>query len=268
LDEPEVAIFDNATREWRYENEYPLKRTEWTKFYFHSASGFNASEPALGSISLEPPENENPDRYKLPESGQQLIAGKPVLAFGSPALEKDVRVWGPLSAVIYGSSTTTDTDWFVKIMDVAPDGKSRLLNIGVLRASFREIDKSKSLPGQPFHPFQKPAALVPNEIYEFQIEIRPIFYTFKAGHKIWVEIASDDLDFFMPLHTTDLLRTPWPAENSVYHDSAHPSHILLPVIPDAPETRKVESPLSEVEWPLVRGTKWPTSHDGWLSPEP
>ncbi len=267
LNEPEVAIFDNATRKWRYENEYPLKRTEWTKFYFHTASGTKATEPPYGSISMEPPANEKPDHYKLPESGQQLLAGKPVLAFGSAILGRDIKVWGPLSAVIYGSSTTTDTDWFIKIKDIGPDGKTRLLNNGVLRASFRDVDKSKSLPGQPFHTFQKPTALVPNEIYEFQIEIRPIFYTFKAGHRIWVEIASDDLDFFMPLHTTDLLRTPWPAENRVYHDSEHPSHILLPVIPDSAEIRKVESPLSEVEWPLVSGTKWPTSHDGWLSAE-
>ncbi len=268
LDEPEIAIFDNATREWRYENEYPLKRTEWTKFYLRAGSGSKSTEPPWGSISLDPSQSEKPDLYRLPESGANLMAGKPVLAFGSPVLDHDVKVWGPLSATIYGSSTAADTDWFVKLVDIGPDNKTRLLTIGVLRASFREVDKDKSLPGQPFHAFQKPVALLPNEIYEFQIEMRPIFYTFKAGHRIWVEIASDDLDFFMPLHTTDLLRTPWPAENSVYHDSAHPSHILLPVIPDAAEIRKVVSPLSDVEWPLISGTKWPSSHDGWLSAEP
>ena len=63
---------------------------------------------------------------------------------------------------------------------------------GWLRASYREIDAAKSKPGQPFHSYRNPTLLEPGKVYEFQIEMLPVFHTFRAGHKIWVQIASDD----------------------------------------------------------------------------
>jgi len=259
MDEPPVAIFDFAMQEWRYENEYPLKRTEWTEFYLRSKPAESATEPPYGLISLETAASEEPDRYMIPKSTSLLAAGKPVLAYATPPLGEDVRVWGPLSAILYGSSTSLDTAWFVKLGDVGPDGKVDLLTQGHLRASHREVDEAKSNPGQPFHPFQNPVPLKPKTVYEFQIEMMPIFYTFKAGHKIWVQIASDDPDYRTALHTTDVQVTPMPAENAIYHDSVHQSHLLLPVIPDAPIIKPVEPPVSQITWPFIPGTTWPPS---------
>ena len=250
MDEPEVAIYDAVTQEWRYENEYPLARTEWTKFYLRSNPEGPATEPPHGLISLEAPRGEEPDKYMTPESVRLLAAGKPVLAYATTPLEKDVRVWGPLSIVLYGSTTTLDSAWFVKLGDVRPDGKITLLAEGHLKASFREVDESKSKPGQPFHPFQNPAPPEPKKVYEYQIEIWPIFHTFKAGHKIWVQIASIDLGYLLFLHTiyaSEML--PVPAEHTIYHDSARPSHLLLPVIPDAPIIKPVGPPVSQIKWP-------------------
>jgi predicted acyl esterase len=261
-DEPEVAIFDSATQEWRYENEYPLERTKWTKFYFHSSTSGCTTEPPYGLISMDPPGSEQPDTYMVPESTESLIAGKPVLAYTTPPLQEDIRVWGPLSAALYGSSTSVDTAWFLKLKDIAPDGSDKLVSRGILRASHREVDESKSKPGQPFHPFQKRLPLKPNTVYEFQIEMRPIFHTFKAGHKIWVEIASDDPAYFGTLHSLDIISLPMPAENALYHDPTYPSHLYLPVIPDAPIIKEVAPPLSQVKWELTHGTSWPST-TGW-----
>ena len=146
-------------------------------------------------------------------------------------------------------------------MDVSPDNKARLVTRGILRASYREVDIAKSSPGQPFHPFQNPVPLESNKVYEFQIEMRPIFHTFQAEYRIRVEIASDDPIYFGPLHTLDIQNLPMPAENAVYHDSAHSSHLLLPVIPDAPIIKRVEPPLSQIKWPLIPGTSWPSSRE-------
>ncbi len=250
MDEPPVTIFDDVTQEWRYENEYPLARTEWTKFHLRSNSAGPATKPPYGLISTEPLGSEERDRYVTPESLVLVAAGKPVLAYATPTLNKDVRVWGPLSVVLYGSSTTLDTVWFVKIGDVGPDGAVTLLTKGHLKASYREVDEAKSKPGQPFHPFQNPVPPEPNTVYEYQIEMLPIFHTFKAGHKIWVQIASHDFDYHTRQHTvytSEML--PVPAENAIYHDSAYPSHLLLPVIPDAPIIKQVEPPVSEIKWP-------------------
>ena len=250
MNDPEVAIYDSTTQEWRYENEYPLARTEWSKFYLRSNPEGPANEPPYGLISEAAPGNEYPDKYNIPESTNVLRSGRPVLAYATPPLVKEVRVWGPLSTVLFGSSTTLDTLWFVKLADVSPDGRVTMLTNGQLRASFREIDESRSKPGQPFHPFQNPVNLNPNIVYEFQIEMMPIFHTFKVGHKIWVQIASDDLSFHSPA-ITDIHSMPMPAENSVYHDLAHPSHVLLPTIPDCPEIKPVEPPVSQIAWPTV-----------------
>jgi len=267
MKEPEVAIFDGATRKWRYENEYPLKRTEWTKFFFHGGKATSQKETLYGSLSLEAPAKEKPDQYKLPDSTALLLAGKPVLVYATPPLKKEVRIWGPLSATLYGSSTQKDTAWFVKLFDVGPRKEMKFLSRGILRGSFREVDEERSMPGQPFHPFQNPVFLEPKKVYEFQIEMKPIFYTFKAGHRIQLEIANDDLSYFGSLHSLDIQRLPMPAEIAIYHDPGYPSHLLLPVIPDAPTIRKVKPPLSKVNWPLVPGNRWPSTAGGRLNPK-
>ncbi len=250
MDEPEIAIYDAVTEEWRYENEYPLARTEWTKFYLHSNPGGPATEPPYGLISTESPGSEKPDSYRIPESTGLVAAGKPVLAYATPPLENDLRVWGPLSITLYGSSTTLDTVWFVRIGDVSPDGNMTRFPQSHLKASYRDVDEARSKLGQPFHTFQNLVRPEPSKVYEYQIEMKPIFHTFKAGHKIWIQIASVDFNYQMELHTVYISEVlPVPAKNTIYHDSEHPSHLLLPIIPEAPIIRKVEPPLSQIKWP-------------------
>jgi predicted acyl esterase len=133
---------------------------------------------------------------------------------------------------------------------VDPDGNTTLFTQGYLKASYREIDEEKSKPGQPFHTFQNPVRPEPHEIYEYQVELMPIFHTFKSGHKIWVQIASNDFWFQTFLHsiyTSEMV--PLPATNTVYHDPNHPSHLLLPVIPDAPILKPIGPPVSEIRQP-------------------
>ncbi len=248
MDEPPVAVFDPVTKEWRYENEYPLARTEWRKFYLHSNPAGSADEPPYGLISSTAPGSEKPDKYMVPESTNKLRVGKPVLAFSTPPLDEDLRVWGPLNVVLYGSSTSRDTAWFINMGDVGPDGTPALLTSGFLRASYREVDTAISDPGRPFHPFQNPVLLEPGTVYEFQIELTPVFHTFKAGHRIWIQIASDDLAHYSA-PASDIQAMPMPAENAVYHESAYPSHLILPVIPDAPVIKPVGPPVSQIIWP-------------------
>jgi len=252
MSEPEVAIFDGGTRQWRYENEYPLQRTRWTNLYLR----------ANGVLGDQPSGTEAPDRYRMPDSYAQLAAGKPALAYATPPLEADLRVWGPLSLTLYASSSQIDTAWYAKIADVSPDGSMRRLNRGILKASFRAIDPALCAPGQPFHPFDKQELLEPGRIYEFQIELSPLFHTFREGHRLQLQLASEDLEYNNPLRQIDVQLLPWPVENTIHHDTEHPSHLVLPMIPDAPEIRPVVPPLSEVNWPLVPGSCAPDTQ-GW-----
>jgi uncharacterized protein len=247
MNTPPIAICDGVTREWRYENEYPLARTRWTKFHLRSNPESPASSAPWGCISTEAPGEEAPDSYRTPDCIPTAFAGKPVLGYLGQAFQKDVRVWGPVSMTLHGSCTTHDTIWFVKVGEMKADGSVQMLTLGVLKASFRELDRSRSRPGQPVHVYRNPVAPQPGVAHAYEILMVPIFHTFKAGSRLWIQIASHDLGHIMYLHTTytaDML--PLPAVNTVYHDAARPSHLLLPVIPDAPPIAPVEPPLSEI----------------------
>jgi predicted acyl esterase len=253
MDEPQIAICDSLTGEWRYEDEYPLKRTQWTKYYLRSNPSNPSTQPPYGLLSLDPPKEEEPDYWITPDCMPLVLERKPVCAYISAPLEQDTRIWGPISLTIYGSSTTLDTAWFAKIGDVSPEGKlSAGPGLGVLRASYREIDPSRSTPGVPFHPFQNPQLPEPGKVYEYQIALCPIFRTFKKGHKIWIQIASDDYmymgEHFTVYNAYEML--PIPARNTIFHDVEHLSHILLPVVPDSPVKKPVAAPLSQVKWPM------------------
>jgi len=258
MGEPEVAIFDTGTRVWRYENEYPLARTEWRKFYLRASPG----ETNRGSLSESPPGDEPPDRYRLPESLALLVAGKPVLAYTSAALDADLRLQGPLGLMLHAASSAIDTAWFAKVMDLGPDGSAVMVSKGHLKASFRALDPARSAPGQPFHPFERQELLEPGRVYEFQIELAPLFHTFRAGHRLQLQIASEDIQYSNPLRQIDVQLLPWPVENSIHHDARRASHLLLPVVPDAPEIRAVGAPIVDIDWKVVPG-QWRADTEGW-----
>jgi hypothetical protein len=262
MDEPEVAIFDSGTRRWRYEDAYPVKRAEWTRFYLRAGTAGQATQPPYGLLSEAAPAGEAPDSYSLPESLAKLGAGKPVVAYATPPLEAPLRVWGPLSLALHAASSQIDTAWYVKVMDVKPDGTAAMVSKGNLKASFRALDEALSAPGQPFHAFERQELLEPNRVYEFQIELAPMFHTFAAGHRLQVQIASEDIQYNNPMRQIDVQLLPWPVENTVHHDAVRPSHLLVPVIPDAPEIRAVGPPLSDIDWPLIPGY-WMADTDGW-----
>ena len=264
--EPEVAICDSVTQEWRHEAEYPIERTEWTEYFFHSGLDGPATEAPYGTLSTEPPGAEAPDSYatgsRLPSTADmnvdpltppqtaRVLSGDPQIAFVSAPLAEDLKVWGPISVTVWASTNTLDTAFFTKLGDVDPDGGCRIISEYVLKASYRATDASRSSPGQPFHPYQDPQRPEPVVVHEYCIELPPKFWTFKAGHRIWVQLSADDNSYHLMLHTTytaELL--PAPGGTTIFHDVEHPSHLLLPVIPDAPEIQPVMGPLVDVRWP-------------------
>jgi predicted acyl esterase len=250
--EPPVAIFDSGTRRWRYEAEYPLARTEWTKLYLNGEA-LQRGAP-IGEAAAR--------RYRMPDSYAQLSAGKPALAYTTAPAEKPLVLWGPASVTFYAASSQIDTAFFVKLAEVPPEGAPRNLSRGILKASFREVDATRSQPGRPFHPFLRPELLEPGRIYEYQVELRPLFHTIRAGHRLQLQISSEDIHYTNPLRQIDVLLLPWPVENAIYADAGRPSHLLLPVIPDAPEIAPVKSPVSDIDWPLTPGS-WSPNTDGW-----
>ncbi len=228
MQEPPVLLFIQGSNEWRYELEYPLQRTRWTKLYLHSDEK-GASEPPYGLLTEQAPDSESPDSYDYPETDGLVDANLPVLAYLTPPLAEDMEIIGPVSLTFYASSTATDTAWIAKIDDVAPDGKFKVASKGWLKASHREVDESRSRPGQPFHTHTNPTPLKPEEVYKFAIEIWPIFRNFKAGHRLRLRLASKDSRMWDIANFHAVVEQP--ATNTIHHDRGYPSHLLLPLIP-------------------------------------
>jgi putative CocE/NonD family hydrolase len=145
-----------------------------------------------------------------------------VLVYTSPPLEKALEVTGPVVVKLFASSSALDTDFTAKLVDVHPDGYAQNLTDGIIRARHRESRELAS-------------PMEPGRVYEFVIDLWATGNLFKEGHRIRLELSSSNFPRFDRNPNTGHafgqdaeLR---PAIQTIYHDSAHPSHIVLPIIP-------------------------------------
>jgi len=241
MDEPRVRIFILGSNVWRNENEWPLARTVYTKFNFHSGGEAN-SRLGDGILSTEPAGVEPPDSYlynprnpvptKHGGAGTDVIMGAydhqeiekrvDILVYTSAPLEEDFEITGPIMVKLYAASSAVDTDFTGKLVDVFPDGRAYNLVDGIIRARYR-------------HSEWKAELIKPGKIYEYTLNMGAISNVFKAGHCIRVEISSSSYPKWdRNLNTGHELGQDAEIETAmqkVYHDRQYPSHIVLPVIP-------------------------------------
>jgi hypothetical protein len=162
------------------------------------------------------------------EDSRPLSARNDVLVFQTPPLQQDVEVTGRLIVKLWASSSAPDTDFTAKLIDVYPPNPDFPagveFNVGdsIVRARYRNS-------------LEKPALMKPGEVYSFTIEMYPTSLLYQRGHRIRLDVSSSNFPRFdvnpntgEPLNNNRRWAT---AENTIYHDAEHPSHILLPVIP-------------------------------------
>jgi hypothetical protein len=250
---PEGRIFVGG--HWRDEQEWPLARTMQSAFYLHAGGILSPDKPKEHAPVTYRFDPRNPvptlggnissqgtlmsqgaagqwcrSTFWLCSDSRPLSARNDVLVFQTPPLKEDVEVTGRLIVKLWAASDSPDTDFTAKLVDVYPpnsDFPSGVdLNIGdsIVRARYRNnLSKAELLqPGRP---------------YEFTIEMYPTSLVFQRGHRIRLDISSSNFPRFdvnpntgEPLNDNRLWRI---ADNSVYFDPKHPSHILLPIIPRA-----------------------------------
>jgi putative CocE/NonD family hydrolase len=161
-----------------------------------------------------------------------------VLTFTTPPLDADVEIAGPIKLVLYGASTVADTDFFIKLSDQSPQSEAdrardsnppaEVVSRGWLRASHRALDPERSTEMEPYHTHAAPEPLVPGRVYRFDISIEPMAYLFAAGHRIRLEIVNGDSPVTEALWT-HFYRPDKIGTDTIYHDTAHPSALVLPV---------------------------------------
>jgi putative CocE/NonD family hydrolase len=237
---PPFRIFVMGQNKWRDEQEWPLKRTRYVPYYLHSSGSANTVK-GDGRLGIGKPSSEPFDIYVYDPNNPVIAPGydvaawtpgprdqtqseqrRDVLVFTSDELKAELEVTGPIKVILYAASSAEDTDWTGKLIDVHPDDRAFNLCDGIMRARYRES-------------LGKPMLIQPMKIYRYEIDLGVTSNVFQPGHKIRVEISSSNFPRFdRNLNTGEPFGTgtTWKkAEQAVYHDGDHPSHILLPVIP-------------------------------------
>ncbi len=244
---------------WREEKEWPLARTQPTKYYFQQRGGLSTTMPTAAQASTSfvfDPKNPVPtiggnissgDGIMLQGAWDQrtgphiwndttpmpLSARNDIVVFQSEPLDRDIEVTGEIVVKLWASSSAVDTDFTAKLLDVYPpspdypDGFDLNLEDGIVRARFRNSLKQEQL-------------MQPGTIYEFTIRMYPTSNVFKKGHRIRIDLSSSNFPRFdVNPNTGEPLNDNrrWIiATNTIVHDQAHSSHVVLPIVPSAMST--------------------------------
>jgi hypothetical protein len=240
-----VRIFVMGENKWRDEDAWPLERAKETRYKLHSCGGANGptGHGSLYTGEMEfrcegkdmydyDPANPVPtvggplccDAVHLapgPRDQKDVEARPDILVYSTEPLEKDLEVTGPITLDLYASSSAVDTDFTAKLVDVWPNGFAQNLTEGILRARFRESTDAAR-------------PLVPGKVYEYKIDMWSTSNVFLKGHQIRLEVSSSNFPRFdRNLNTGKSAAesaTFVKATNTIYHDTAHPSALVLPVV--------------------------------------
>ena len=236
---PPLRIFVMGTNKWRNEYEWPLARTKFTPYYFHSTGNANTAN-GNGTLSTVKPADQPADKYvydpadPVPTYGgcnltvpagpfdqANIEKRNDVLVYTSDVLDADLEVTGPVKVILYAASSATDTDFTGKLVDVYPDGRAMNICDGIIRARYRNEGKAMLIGA--------------GKVYRYEIDLWPTSNVFLKGHRIRVEISSSNFPRFdrnpNTGHTFGADAELVKAKQNVYHDKQHLSHILLPIIP-------------------------------------
>ena len=241
---------------WRAEKDWPIPDAKNTPFYLHARGALSPALPAAKSAhqaltsSIRPilcrpsaarsrranpvmrggayDQREGPRFFGSREPYRPLSARPDVLVFETAPLGEDVEVTGAIEAKLWISSDRPDTDFTIKLIDVYPpnedypDGFAMNVTDGILRARYRNS-------------FEKPEMLKPGEIAAVTVAAFPTSNLFKRGHKIRLDISSSNFPHFDVNPNTGAPEgkgeTRAIARNTIHLDAAHPSHVVLPIIP-------------------------------------
>jgi len=232
-----VRIFVMGANEWRDEPAWPLARSRAKELFL--TSGGEANTPAgNGRLASAASMAEGRDEYRydpndpapslygtamytIPADQRPLASRRDILVYQTEPLTEAMEVTGNPEVELFASSSAPDTDFFVRLIDVAPDGLARDVSLGMVRARYREsLDKF--------------ALLKPGEITRFKIRMNPTSNRFLAGHRLRLDVTSSDFPNYDRNHNTAAdqnadaeLAT---AQQTVYHGPQWKSRVILPVV--------------------------------------
>ena len=249
---PEATVFDAGTREWRTFDAWPPRRAMKRRLYFQAG----------GRLSFEPPrDSAGSDRYvsdpahpvpyrprpiewtydprgsrwrQWMTEDQRFVEGRPdVLAWQTEPLAEDVTLAGSVVATLFASTTGTDADWVVKLIDVYPDSVADRPGLG----GYQLMVVGEIMRGRYYRGWDAPSPIPASRVTPFTVDLHQQAYTFRRGHRIMVQVQST----WFPLHDRNpqtFVRNIFLAGAGDYRAQTHrihrtarfPSHVAIDVL--------------------------------------
>ncbi|HUX27873.1 MAG TPA: CocE/NonD family hydrolase [Terracidiphilus sp.] len=244
-----TASFQTGLNTWQYYAQFPPIKSEPTSLYLQGDGNlsWNDSTTVAKTTYLSDPANPVPYRHRpiqptygegsqwynwLTEDQRFVTSRKDVAVWKLPVLKKDLIVTGEVVADIFASTTGTDNDMVVKLIDQYPDDDPDPKMRGYQLMTNAEIFRGRYLQS-----FDKPTPLRANSIHEYHYSLHDVDHVFKAGHTVMVEIQSTwfplydrNPQTFVPNIMTAKPEDYKPATITIYSDPDHDSNLLMPLM--------------------------------------
>lgn len=242
---PAVKYFVMGVNVWKTADRWPPADAMEQRWYLHSDGRAN-SDSGTGLLSQERPESEAADAYVYdpahpvptiggatlmhplfragPRDQRPIELREDVLVYTSAPLETSLEVTGPVRVVLHVATDAPDTDFVARLVDVYPDGRAITVTDGITRMRHRNGRYTQADP------------LSPDQPYQIEIDLWSTALVILPGHRLRVDVTSSsfprwerNLNTGADNATTTEMR---PARQTILHDGAHPSYLVLSVLPN------------------------------------
>ena len=248
---PEAVVFETGTNEWRTFDRWPPPALTPRRLYLGAGGTLSFDEPT----EVGPPASDSyvsdPNRpvpysaeirttlghtWKV-EDQRFASARTDVLTYVSEPLTEDLTIAGPIQASIHVSTTGTDSDWIVKLIDVYPGDTPLSEACDVPMGGFQMHLAGEIMRGKFRNSMEHPEPMVPGEITRIDIDLKDRFHTFLAGHRVMVHVQSSWFPAYdrNPQTFVDIYHARPEdyrvATQTVHRSALYPSHLVLGVLP-------------------------------------
>ncbi|WP_332368192.1 CocE/NonD family hydrolase [Spirosoma telluris] len=206
---PKICLFDTGQKQWRTYSQWPASNGHRLRWYL-TPTGQLSTQPATPASFREyvsdpkhpVPYNEatltaEPDfsaLFSYMSADQRFVSGRPdVLTFQTDVLPGNLTVGGEITVRLKVSTTGTDADWVVKLIDVYPPDEPNhpyLPNPKTQLANYQQLVRADVMRGRFRHSFEKPEPLTPNRVTEVRFQLQDVLHTFKKGHRVMIQVQS------------------------------------------------------------------------------
>lgn len=249
---PEATAFETGTNTWKKFSAWPPKEMQSRKLYFHAGGKLSFDAPseasARDSFISDPAkpvpfinETDLDMKREYMTADQRFAAQRPdVLVYQTDILSEDLTLAGNIWADLRISTSGTDADWIVKVIDVYPDSakNNAFTRQDVYMSSYQQMVRSEAMRGRFRNGFDKPEPFSPGKIENVKFELQDVLHTFKKGHRLMVQVQSSwfplidrNPQTFVPNIFFAKPGDYRKATHTLYADQAHPSCLEVGVLP-------------------------------------